>query len=218
MTFVRSFWEISACARSAANFEASFSIRSSFCARKNSHHFYRILTRWPPPMNPVICCQLFDEAWDFKKQISTMFVITILQIVVRFVNLLRFKSRKKVYINQKTGDLPPHHKKRNRPYCWASTACEITVQNSQAFIFPSLAAPVAGTFPLNPSVPQKAWWVTKWVIYKKRTARNHWFQAVFPWCRWRWSNPHAVARNGFWVRLVCQFQHTGICVVDSFLL
>ena len=100
-------------------------------------------------MNPVTCCQLFDEAGDFKKQISTMFVIIILQIVVRFVNLLRFKSRKKVYINQKTGDLPPHHKKRNRPYCWASMACEITAQNSQAFIFSLFGDTGGGCFPFK---------------------------------------------------------------------
>ena len=31
------------------------------------------------------------------------------------------------------------------------------------------------------------------------------------WCRWRGSNPHGVTTNGFWVHLVCQFQHTGVC-------
>ena len=29
------------------------------------------------------------------------------------------------------------------------------------------------------------------------------------WCRWRGSNPHPVARTGFWVQHVCQFHHTG---------
>ena len=30
-------------------------------------------------------------------------------------------------------------------------------------------------------------------------------------CRWWGSNPYGVTTNGFWVRLVCQFQHTGVC-------
>ena len=30
------------------------------------------------------------------------------------------------------------------------------------------------------------------------------------WCRWWDLNPHPVARNGFWVRRVCLFHHTGI--------
>ena len=35
--------------------------------------------------------------------------------------------------------------------------------------------------------------------------------SAISWCRWRGSNPHGVTTNGFWVHLVCQFQHTGVC-------
>ena len=30
------------------------------------------------------------------------------------------------------------------------------------------------------------------------------------WCRWPESNRHGVAPDGFWVRCVCQFHHSGI--------
>ena len=30
------------------------------------------------------------------------------------------------------------------------------------------------------------------------------------WCRWWDLNPHGIATNGFWVRRVCLFHHTGI--------
>ena len=42
---------------------------------------------------------------------------------------------------------------------------------------------------------------------QKRTSK---WMSSFDWCRWWDSNPHGVATNGFWVRHVYQFHHTGI--------